>query len=126
VLRRLAQTWVFNIAAIFVASYFVSGIDYAHRFWVLVLAGLVFGLVNMILKPVVTLMALPVIVLTLGLALFLVNLLMLYVTTWIVGPFRIESFGDAIWGTLIIWVVNATLHALFGLERRRRRRLRRR
>jgi putative membrane protein len=121
-LRRLLQTWVFNIAAIFVASYFVSGIDYADRFWVLVLAGLVFGFVNLILKPVVTLMALPLIVLTIGLALFFVNLLMLYVTTWIVGPFRIDSFWDAVWGTLIIWAVNASLHAAFGIERRRRRR----
>ena len=124
-LRRLAQAWVFNIAAIFVASAFVDGIDYAHRFWVLVLAGLVFGVVNLILKPIVTLLALPLVVLTLGAALFFINLFMLYITTWIVGPFRIASFEDAVWGTLIIWLVNAALHAVFGLDDRRRRRRRR-
>jgi putative membrane protein len=122
VLRRLVQAWVFNIAAIFVASYFIEGIDYADKFWVLVLAGLVFGVVNLILKPILTLLALPLIVLTLGVALFFINLFMLYLTTWIVGPFRIESFRDAVWGTLIIWAVNATLHAVFGLDDRRRRR----
>jgi putative membrane protein len=113
--------WAFNIAAIFVASAFVDGIDYADKFWVLVLAGLVFGLVNMFLKPIVTLLALPLIVLTLGFAYFFVNLLMLYVTTWIVGPFRIASFADAVWGTLIIWIVNVGLQAVFRLDDRKRR-----
>jgi putative membrane protein len=122
VLRRLLQAWAFNIAAIFVASSFVDGIDYADKFWVLVLAGVVFGVVNLVLKPVVKLLALPLIVLTLGAALFFINLLMLYVTTWIVGPFRIASFEDAVWGTLIIWAVNAVLHTTFGLHDRRRRR----
>jgi len=124
VLRRLLQAWAFNIAAIFVASSFVDGIDYADKFWVLVFAGLVFGAVNVILKPVVKLLALPLIVFTLGAALFFVNLFMLYLTTWIVGPFRIASFEDAVWGTLIIWAVNAALHTAFRLDERKRRRRR--
>ncbi len=124
-LRRLLQAWVFNIAAIFFASAFVDGIDYADKFWVLVFAGLVFGAVNVILKPIVKLLALPLIIFTLGAALFFINLFMLYLTTWIVGPFRIASFGDAVWGTLIIWVVNAALQAAFGLDDRRRRKRRR-
>ena len=120
--RRLLQAWVFNVAAIFVASAFIDGVDYADKFWVLVFAGLVFGAVNVILKPVVKLLALPLIVLTLGAALFFINLFMLYLTTWIVGPFRIASFEDAVWGTLIIWVVNAALHTAFRLDDRKRRR----
>ena len=121
-LRRLVQAWAFNIAAIFIASYFIDGIDYANTFWVLVFAGVVFGAVNLTLKPIVKLLALPLILLTLGAALFFVNLLMLYLTTWIVGPFRIATFADAVWGTLIIWAVNAVLHAAFGLDDRKRRR----
>jgi putative membrane protein len=125
VLRRLLQVWAFNIAAIFVASYFIDGIDYANKFWVLVFAGLVFGAANVILKPLVRLLALPLIVLTLGATLFFINLFMLYLTTWIVGPFRIASFEDAVWGTLIIWAVNAALHTAFRLDDRKRRRRRR-
>ena len=82
------------------------------------------GAVNVILKPVVKLLALPLIVFTLGAALFFVNLFMLYLTTWIVGPFRIASFEDAVWGTLIIWAVNAALHTAFRLDERKRRRRR--
>ena len=120
-MTRLLQTWACNVAAIFVASAFVDGIDYAHRFWILVFAGLVFGLVNRILKPVVKLLALPLIVFSLGIALFFVNMLMLYVTTWIVGPFRIATFADAVWGTLIITIVNGLLHAAFGIDDRKKK-----
>src|SRR5262245_37713926 len=121
-MRRIFLTVAINVAAIFVASIFVDGIDYASKFWVLRVAGAVFGTVNLLLKPIVKLLALPVAMLTLGLAYFFVNLLMLYVTSWIVGPFSIGSFMDAVWGTLIIWVVNVVLGSIFGLEDRRRKR----
>jgi putative membrane protein len=123
VIRRLVQEWAFNIAAIFVASVFIDGIDYANDFWILVLAGLVFGLVNLILKPIVKLLALPLIALTLGVALFFINMLMLYVTAWIVPKFTISRFRDAIWATIIIWAVNAFLHLVFAFADRRQRRL---
>jgi putative membrane protein len=123
VIRRLLQEWAFNIAAIFVASHFIDGIDYAHDFWILVLAGLVFGLVNLILKPIVKLLALPLIALTFGVALFFINMLMLYITAWIVPQFTISRFRDAIWATIIIWAVNAFLHLVFAFADRRQRRL---
>jgi putative membrane protein len=126
VLLRLLQTWAFNVAAIFVASAFVDGVDYADTFWVLLLAAFVFAAVNLVLKPIVKALAFPVIVLSLGVALFFVNMLMLYVTTWIVGPFDIHTFWDAVWATIVIWAVNAALHMVFGIEDRRKRRLRRR
>jgi putative membrane protein len=120
-MRRIFLTVAINVAAIFVASIFVDGIDYASKFWVLIVAGVVFGIVNLLLKPIVRLLALPLAVVTLGLAFFFVNLLMLYVTSWIVGPFSIGGFMDAVWGTLIIWVVNVVLGSIFGLEDRRDR-----
>ena len=117
---RLLLVWACNVAAIWVAAKLLDGIDY-ESFWHLVLAGLVFGIVNWLVKPIVTLLALPVIVLTLGIALFFVNLLMLYVTSWIAPGFQIDGFGDAILGTLIIWAVNLVLRAVFDVDGRRRR-----
>ena len=67
------------------------------------------------------LFALPLAVVTLGLAFFGVNLLMLYITSWIVGPFSIGSFTDAVWATIIIWAVNMVLDAIFRAEDRGRR-----
>ena len=118
---RLLLAWAFNVAAIWVAAKLLDGIDY-ESFWHLVLAGLVFGIVNWLVKPLVTLLALPVIVLTLGVALFFVNLLMLYVTSWLAPGFRIDGFGDAVLATLVIWAVNLVLRAVFDVDGRRRRR----
>jgi len=116
VVRRVLIVWACNIAALFVASVFISGISYQHDFWVLVLAGLVFGLVNSLVKPIVKLLALPLAVITLGIAFFFVNLLMLYLTSWIVPGFSIDHFSDAIWGTIIIWAVNTVLYSVFGVN----------
>ena len=121
-LLRLLQTWAFNVAAIFVASAFVDGIDYADKFWVLVAAAGVFAVVNFVLKPIVKALAFPVVVLSLGIALFFVNLLMLYVTTWIVGPFDLATFWDGVWATVVIWAVNVALQTVFGLEDRKKKR----
>jgi len=120
-LRRLALSLAINVAALFVASIFIDGIDYGSKFWVLILAGFVFGIVNLFLKPIVKLLALPLVVVTLGLVLFGINLLMLYITSWIVGPFELGSFLDAIWATLIIWAVNVVLRAIFDAEDRGKR-----
>jgi putative membrane protein len=113
-LRRFAITWAFNVAALFVASWIVDGIDYGDSAWALFVAGLVFSLANMLVKPIVKLLALPIIIITLGIALFFINLLMLYLTSWIVDDFTIDSFGAAIAGTIIVWLVNTLLEAVYS------------
>ena len=124
-LRRFVVTWFFNIVALWVAAELIDGIGYSGNEWVIVLAALVFSLVNIFVKPLVILFTLPLVILTLGLALFFVNLLMLYLTSWIVDDFKVESFGAAILATIIVWVVNTVLEAVFGRDERRARALRR-
>ncbi len=118
-LRRVLYSWIVNVAAIWIASLFIDGVDYSDDFWILIVAGLVFSLVNLLVKPVVKLLALPVVILTLGIALFFVNLLMLYITSWIVPGFELQSFMAAIWATLAVTIVNWSLHAVFGLGGKR-------
>jgi putative membrane protein len=113
-LRRFVVTWFFNIVALWVAAELIDGIGYSGNEWVVVLAALVFSLVNIFVKPLVILFTLPLVILTLGLALFFINLLMLYLTSWIVDDFKVESFGAAILATIIVWVVNTVLDAVFG------------
>jgi putative membrane protein len=112
-LRRFVVTWFFNIVALWVAAELIDGIGYSGNEWVVVAAALVFSLVNIFVKPLVILFTLPLVILTLGLALFFVNLLMLYLTSWIVDDFKVESFGAAILATIIVWVVNTVLEAVF-------------
>jgi len=125
-IRRLAIMWAFNIVALFVADWIVDGIHFDDK-WVVVIAALVFAIVNWIVKPITTLLALPLIILTLGIAFFFVNLLMLYITSWIVSGFSISGFWSAVGATIIVWIVNSILSAVFGVDDwrddRRRRRL---
>ena len=103
-LVRLAM----NVVALWVAAEALDGVTY-DGFGTLVLAALVFGLVNFFIKPLVTLLSLPLIILTLGIAYFFVNLAMLLLTDWLVSDFDIEGFWSAVGAVIIIWLVNAVL-----------------
>jgi putative membrane protein len=122
--RRLAYMWLFNLLAIYAASQLISGIGYSDDFGTLVLTALVFAAVNLFLKPAAKLLAFPLIIVTLGVALFFINILMLYVTDWIVPGFSISHFGAAVWATIVIWGVNWVLQIVFDVDDRQSRRRR--
>jgi putative membrane protein len=114
-LRRFLITWFFNLVALWVAAALLSGIDYDGA-GVLIVASLVFSLVNIFIRPLVVFFTLPLVIVTLGIALFFVNLLMLYLTSWIVNDFTIDSFWWAILATIIVWAVNVVLEAIFDRD----------
>lgn len=120
-MRRLLLLWACNVAALVVADWLVSGLHFSEA-WVVIPAGAVFGIVNRLVKPVVTILSLPLIILTLGIALFFVNLLMLYITSWVVSGFTITSFWSAAGATIVVWLVNTALQSAFGLGDRHRAR----
>jgi putative membrane protein len=111
-LRRLAITWAFNTVALFVATWLLSGLSYGSDWWVLLIAGLVFTLVNFFLKPVLAILSIPFIIVTLGIFYFLINVLMLYLTHWIVPQFTIASFWWAVLAAIIVSAVNWVLREL--------------
>ncbi len=121
-MKRILLLWAFNAVALIVADWLVDGIRFDDE-WVVIPAGAVFGIVNWLVKPIVTLLSLPLIILTLGIALFFVNLLMLYITSWVVPGFDIDGFWSAVGATIIIWLVNTVLQGVFGVDDMRRRRL---
>lgn len=112
-LVRLLVWWGTNVLALWVAAELVEGIAY-DGFWRLVLAALVFGVVNLLVRPLVVLLALPAVILTLGLALLFINALMLWLTGRIVPDFEVaDFFWAAILGALIVWAVNLVLDQVF-------------
>lgn len=117
VVLRLAA----NFAALWVAAELLTGVTYDGE-WRLLLAAVVLTIVNWAVKPVVTLLAIPLIIVTLGLALLFVNLLMLLLTSWLVDGFRIDGFWAAVGATAIVWAVNALLAAAARDEWSRHRR----
>ncbi|MFF5447446.1 phage holin family protein [Streptomyces sp. NPDC012888] len=113
-----------NAAALAVAIAVLQGISLdgrddstAGQALALILVALVFGLVNLIVKPVVKLLSLPLFILTLGLFTLVVNALMLLLTSWLsekIGlSFHVDGFWTAVLGGLIIavvsWAVNLAL-----------------
>jgi putative membrane protein len=117
VLGRLLIGFVVNAAALYVAAWVLTGVTYGDDWWSLLAAAAVFTLVNAWVKPVVTVLSIPFIVLTLGLFYFLVNILMLYVTDWLVPDFEIETFWWGALAAIIVSVVNAVVHSLVPGER---------
>lgn len=104
-----------NAVALAVALWLVPGIrlhgpdhggaEVRHKLIPLLVVALILGTVSRFVKPVLTILSLPLIVLTLGLFLLVVNAAMLGLTAWILGPttigFHVTGFGAAVWGGLI-------------------------
>ena len=75
----------------------------------LILAALLFGILNTVLKPVIKAITLPLAIVTLRLAWFGVSMLMLILTAAIIDSFDIHGFWALVWATVVIWVVNLVL-----------------
>ena len=98
---------VINAVALGLAAVIVPGIQFSgdqpHFLLNLFIVALIFGLVNAIIKPILALVTCPFYILTLGLFTFVVNALMLMLTSWLAGPrFTVAGFWPALWGSIII------------------------
>ncbi|MGV9265764.1 phage holin family protein [Kitasatospora sp. NPDC003701] len=112
-----------NAAAIWVAAWIVTGItltgdDWQHKTLTVIAVALIFGVVNWLIKPVVKLFSLPLFILTLGLITFVINALMLWLTSWASDKldlsFTVDGFWAALFGALIISLVSWGLNLALG------------
>jgi putative membrane protein len=115
---RLILRLVINAVALWVAVRFVNGISFTgNPVWLLAVA-LVFGVVNTIVKPIVTLLSLPAVLLTLGIFLLVINALMLWFTGWISTRlglgFHVDGFGTAFLGAIVVSLVAWALSVFLG------------
>ena len=101
---------IVNAAALWVAAQLVPGFVIAGV-TPLVLAALVLGLVNAIVRPVLVILTLPLTLVTLGLFLFVLNAFCLWLTSKLVPGFEVQTFGSALLGALVISVVSWILTA---------------
>jgi len=100
---------VLNALAIYVAAYLLDGITLSSVQAALI-AGLVLGIVNAIIRPVLIVLTLPFTILTLGLFIFVVNAICLALTAALVPGFEIAGFWSALGGALIVTVVSWVLN----------------
>lgn len=116
-MRQFLLRWLINFLGLWTAASLLPGVNYGRRVDVLIIASLIFSIVNALLRPLIIVLALPAIVLTLGLFTFVVNSFMLYLTTLLYPPLHVTSFWQALLAVIIIWIVNYLLTDL--LEDRR-------
>jgi putative membrane protein len=118
---------VVNALALGVAVWLFDGITLSgdsdtNRLLQLLVVGAIFGLITAFVRPIVNLISLPLIVLTLGLMLLVVNALMLLLTSAISGGldlgFHVDGFWTALWGSIVISLASIILESIFrGMDR---------
>jgi putative membrane protein len=119
---ELLARLVGNLAALWVASEIFDEMTYGDSFWVLLAAAVVFTIVNWIVKPIVAILSIPFIIVTLGVAYFFVNVLMLLLTSVVVPDFAVGGFWTYVGATIVIWLVNLVIGAFLTDVRRSRSR----
>jgi putative membrane protein len=110
-LIRLALSLAINAVALWVANALFSGVR-IHGWWAYIIGAAVLGIANAVIKPVLTVITLPLIILTLGLFLLVINIAMLALAEWIAPNFSIDGFWTYLGTIVIIWLVNWVGHTL--------------
>jgi putative membrane protein len=115
-MKTLAK-WLLSAAALLAVAHLYSGVQ-VQSFSSALIAALVIGLFNAILRPILVVLTLPVTLLTLGLFLFVINALMFWSAAGLLDGFQVQGFTAALIGsllyTLIGMVINSALDSLFA------------
>jgi putative membrane protein len=112
-MRSLLLHWLLNAAALWVAAWLLPGLDFTGTLVQLFLVAAVFGIVNSLVRPILTVLTCPLIVITLGLFTLVINALMLLLTgalseRWGLG-FSVGGFWPAFFGGLVVGIVSMVL-----------------
>jgi putative membrane protein len=119
---KLLWNLILNILALWAVIFLLSDVKFSseidttlERLQALVIAGLVIGLLNIFLKPLITLLSLPVIFLTVGLFLLVINSFIFYLTVQIMPSHEIAVIDQSayFWGALVFSIVNTIEHIIF-------------
>jgi len=110
---KLITKLAINVFTLLIVAYIVPGFV-LDSFWVAVVAAVVIGIVNMFIKPILQIIALPISILTLGVSALLINVALLYSVSRIVPGFHIQSFTTAFIASVVMTLVSWFLHKLMA------------
>jgi putative membrane protein len=113
---RLLVVYGINVLALIVVDWLFDGVR-IDRWWPLLLGAAVFTVGNLILKPILAILTLPLIIVTFGLAYFAINVLMLALAEWIAPRFSIDGFWTYVGAVIVVWLVNLVVGGLLGKAR---------
>ena len=110
---RLLLRWLLSAAALLVVTYLYSGVQ-VSSFTSALIAAAVIGLLNMVVRPVLVVLTLPVTIVTFGLFLFVINALMFWAASGLLGGFVVKGFVAALIGSLIYSLLRLVIEAALG------------
>ncbi|MCW5554976.1 MAG: phage holin family protein [Verrucomicrobiae bacterium] len=114
-LKRFIQRWLITTLAVLVAVNILPGLHFRDGGLLTpFLTSLVLGILNAFIRPIMMLLALPLLIFTLGLFTLVINAALLHFVSWLLPSFEVESFWWALLGSLIISVVSVALNILTG------------
>lgn len=113
---KLLICWLISAAAIFAVPYIVPGVSVANLYTA-VIAALIIGLINMLIRPVLLILTLPINIMTLGLFTLVINALMFWFASTIVKGFYVEGFVAAFLGALAFWLIAWIGNAVAGTKK---------
>src|SRR5262249_26962139 len=112
IMRHFVFRWAITTVAVMITPAFISGIRY-DTLGALLAAALLLGILNAFVRPVLLILTVPLILITLGFFILIINALMLYwVPTMVIG-FHVDKFGSAFWGSILISIISWLLSAFF-------------
>jgi putative membrane protein len=111
VILRLAVALGINAAALWVADAIFSSVR-IDGFWSYVIGAAVLGIANAVLKPILAVLTLPLIIITLGFFLLVINIAMVALAEWVAPDFSIDGFWTYVGTVVIIWLVNWIAYSL--------------
>jgi putative membrane protein len=119
---RFLIFWAVNTLSLWVADDLFEGISFA-TLESLIIAGLLLGVVNTFLKPLLLILTLPLSILTLGLFVLIINALMLLLVAWVVPGFSVAGFWSGFLVAIFVSVFSFILNSLIGYNKVRIRRI---
>ena len=110
---KLLFKWLLSAAALLLVAYLYSGVQ-VQSFTSALVAALVIGLFNAVLRPVLVVLTLPVTLVTVGLFLFVINALMFWAAAGVLDGFHVIGFGAALLGSLIYSLLGLLIESALG------------
>jgi len=121
---RFIAHLLINAAALYAATQFVSGISFDGDWRLLFAVALIFGALNVVIRPILKILTFPFLILTLGLFIFVLNAFMLWLTGVVSDAlglgFHVDGFRAAFMGALVVTVVSFVLSLFVGKDKERR------
>ena len=112
--RAILAWWLFNTVILGVAVALIGSVSVTGA-GALIAAGFVLGLLNAFLKPILRLIGIPLAFVTFGLSLFLINIVIIWLTGLLVSGLHLGGFVGVIETTIVVWIASVAVHLITGI-----------